>query len=75
LDRPGDRLIGRDIEFKRLTQALDELGSRGTAVAVIGEPGIGKTALLAENVSNLCRVYCLLIPFRLSGNLSAGRRW
>jgi DNA-binding CsgD family transcriptional regulator len=47
VDRPGERLIGRDIEFSRLTQALDELGSRGTAVAVIGEPGIGKTALLA----------------------------
>jgi DNA-binding CsgD family transcriptional regulator len=47
VNQPGERLIGRDVEFGRLIRTLDELGSRGSAVVVIGEPGIGKTALLA----------------------------
>jgi DNA-binding CsgD family transcriptional regulator len=47
VDLADERLIGREAEFRRLIRKCDELGSRGTAVAVIGEPGIGKTALLA----------------------------
>jgi DNA-binding SARP family transcriptional activator len=42
-------LVGRDQELTQLTAALDELVSgRGRIVLVSGEPGIGKTRLLAE---------------------------
>ena len=53
------QLVGRDTELARLTRALDDLGSTGigifelgsarTAVfQVVGEPGIGKSRLVAE---------------------------
>ena len=40
-------LVGRDREIARLTEQLHAaISGRGAAVAVIGEPGIGKTALV-----------------------------
>ena len=47
--RTLDLLVGRADELESLDEVLDELG-RGPAVAVelVGEPGIGKTRLLAE---------------------------
>src|SRR5919198_1380178 len=43
------RLVGRDAELQRIERLLDGLGRRSAAVlALVGEPGIGKTRLLAE---------------------------
>jgi predicted ATPase len=45
----GEALIGRDAELARLQDALDGLGSGPAPVfEVVGEPGIGKTRLIAE---------------------------
>ena len=41
------RLVGREAETEAVLAALGELGSgRGRAVALVGEPGIGKSTLL-----------------------------
>src|SRR4051794_7967578 len=46
---PSGTLAGRAAELGRLESALERLGVRtGAAVAVSGEPGIGKSRLLAE---------------------------
>ena len=45
--QPGS-LVGRDLELARLTTDVEAAAAgRGAAVAVIGEPGIGKTALVS----------------------------
>src|SRR5467141_893321 len=43
------RFVGRQAEFEALHQALERAGtSHGQVVAVIGEPGVGKTRLIYE---------------------------
>jgi class 3 adenylate cyclase/tetratricopeptide (TPR) repeat protein len=43
------RFVGRQAEFEALRQALERAGtSHGQVVAVIGEPGVGKTRLFYE---------------------------
>jgi class 3 adenylate cyclase/tetratricopeptide (TPR) repeat protein len=43
------RFVGRQVEFEALRQALERAGtSHGQVVAVIGEPGVGKTRLVYE---------------------------
>lgn len=43
----GPVLVGRTAEQRRLQQLLDEVrGARGESLAIVGEPGIGKSALL-----------------------------
>jgi DNA-binding CsgD family transcriptional regulator len=42
------RLLGRDAELRRLDGVLGAVDRRGAALVVVGEPGIGKSALLAE---------------------------
>src|SRR5206468_10012484 len=43
------RFVGRQAEFEGLRQALEHAGtSHGQVVAVIGEPGVGKTRLVYE---------------------------
>ena len=43
------RFVGRQVEFESLRQALERAGSsHGQVVAVIGEPGVGKTRLVYE---------------------------
>jgi DNA-binding CsgD family transcriptional regulator len=44
----GKGLIGRDTEIERLDEVLDRLRQHGAALIVRGEPGIGKSALLAR---------------------------
>jgi len=56
-------LIGRDAELARLRRALDQArAGRGTALAVVGEAGIGKSRLVEELIGQAeslgCRV-CL----------------
>ena len=43
---PG-RLLGRDHEVTALREALEAGHEHGSALLVIGEPGIGKSALLS----------------------------
>jgi len=54
MGRPGntaEMLVGRALELARLDQLLEELrAGRGGALALIGEAGIGKSALLDELV-------------------------
>ena len=40
-------LIGRDRELSRLDGLVANVGVRGSALVISGEPGIGKSALLA----------------------------
>jgi energy-coupling factor transporter ATP-binding protein EcfA2 len=45
----GTPLVGREAELATLHHALDGLDeARGSALVIIGEPGIGKTTLLVE---------------------------
>ena len=45
----GEQLVGRGWELGSVDHALDLLDDgRGAALAVVGEPGIGKTRLLSE---------------------------
>jgi predicted ATPase len=47
--RRNRRLVGRDAELAELDLLLDALGKgENGAVYLIGEPGIGKTSLIAE---------------------------
>src|SRR4051794_7702095 len=41
-------LLGRDTEQRLLTSLLDETATRGEGLVLRGEPGVGKSALLAE---------------------------
>src|SRR5688572_22683854 len=43
-----ERLYGRDVELERLTASFDRLARKREVVAISGEPGAGKTALVAE---------------------------
>jgi class 3 adenylate cyclase len=43
------RFVGRDVELERLREALgDAAGGRGQVVAIVGEPGVGKSRLVWE---------------------------
>src|SRR5262249_45274997 len=43
------RFVGRTIEFDTLCQALERAGAgRGQVVALVGEPGVGKSRLFLE---------------------------
>ena len=47
------RFIGRDVELEQLRAALERAGrGRGQVMALIGEPGIGKSRLVWELVSS-----------------------
>jgi DNA-binding SARP family transcriptional activator len=49
--RPGAApLVGRDVERRQLVAAMREVRERGQlrVVAILGEPGVGKTRLIAE---------------------------
>src|SRR6187401_595644 len=41
-------LLGREAEITRLTALLDGIHDQGAALVLRGEPGIGKSRLLAE---------------------------
>ena len=43
-----ETLVGREPELRTIHELVDRVGERGGAVVVRGEPGIGKSALLAE---------------------------
>src|SRR6478736_4028596 len=48
-EAPGARLVGRDPEMGALREALTELRARrGRLVEIVGDPGIGKSRLVAD---------------------------
>jgi DNA-binding NarL/FixJ family response regulator len=51
--RPAEQIVGRTAELDSLNEALTDLAQRrARALEVVGEPGIGKTRLLAELGAN-----------------------
>ena len=49
MGQPAEQIVGRTAELGSLERALAELPRGGSAaLAIVGEPGIGKTRLLAE---------------------------
>src|ERR1700722_2798033 len=49
LQAPVSKLVGRDIEFGRLTRVLDQAAAEEPMVALVsGDAGMGKTRLVAE---------------------------
>ncbi|MET0853340.1 MAG: AAA family ATPase [Microterricola sp.] len=58
----GERLVGRVEELAFMDRVLDVLDDgRGAALAVVGEPGIGKTRLLGELASRADRRGCVVL--------------
>lgn len=54
--------VGRELEVQQLTQALDHArGGHGQVVAVVGEPGMGKSRLIHEFVHSLRTKDCLVL--------------
>ncbi|HET9341813.1 MAG TPA: AAA family ATPase [Candidatus Eremiobacteraceae bacterium] len=45
--RASELLFGRDAELRILEQRLDSIGEHGSALLFHGDPGVGKTAVLA----------------------------
>ncbi|WP_203882998.1 AAA family ATPase [Planotetraspora kaengkrachanensis] len=45
-------LVGRDDELRSLFGHLDGVDFRGRAIGLLGEPGVGKSALQAEAVEH-----------------------
>lgn len=45
---PGGRLVGRGRELAALSETLTPVAGAGGVAAVVGEPGTGKSALIAE---------------------------
>ena len=46
----SDALLGRDEIRRTLAEALDAIDSRGSALMVVGDAGVGKSALLSSVV-------------------------
>ena len=65
------RFVGRDAEFEQLRRAAEEArGGRGQLVAVVGEPGVGKSRLYYEFLqSHHAREFLVLE----SGSVSYGK--
>ena len=73
------RLAGRDAEVAALREALDSLRrGRGRVVELVGEPGIGKSRLLAELLAMAdqerrlvvrCDAYATAIPYGVANML------
>jgi class 3 adenylate cyclase/tetratricopeptide (TPR) repeat protein len=54
--------VGRELEVQQLTQALDHArGGHGQVVAVVGEPGMGKSRLIHEFVHSFRTEDCLVL--------------
>jgi DNA-binding CsgD family transcriptional regulator len=63
--RQAEALVGRDRELERLEGVLDGLDSgSGRIVVITGEPGIGKTRLLAELAGRADARGCLVLEGR-----------
>ncbi len=62
LDPPAARFVGRHDEVERLRALVEDLASgRGHVVLIEGEPGIGKSALLAVGLAEAPPLGCELV--------------
>ena len=53
--RPLSRFVGRTLELAPLHERLEQaLGGQGQVIGIAGDPGLGKSRLLAEFVQSLC---------------------
>lgn len=69
-DRPLSRFIGRSLEMGQLAEALTKArGGHGQLVAVVGEPGVGKSRLFLEFMRSREVEGCLVLE---SGSESFG---
>src|SRR5262249_6815555 len=65
------RFVGRDTELETLRRALDKAGSgHGQVVALVGEPGVGKSRLFWEFTHSHRTVDWLILK---SGSVSYGK--
>jgi class 3 adenylate cyclase len=64
------RFVGRDIELEQLRQALGQAAGHGQVVAIVGEPGVGKSRLVWE-VTHSHRTHGWLIV--QAGSVSYGK--
>jgi predicted ATPase/class 3 adenylate cyclase len=65
------RFVGRSTEFETLCQALERAGAgRGQVVALVGEPGVGKSRLFWEFTHSRRTVDWLILE---SGSVSYGK--
>jgi tetratricopeptide (TPR) repeat protein len=65
------RFVGRDAETEQLRRALEQARSgHGQVVAVVGEPGVGKSRLFYEFTHSHRTAGCLIIE---SGSVSYGK--
>ena len=65
------RFIGRDVETEQLRKALEQARKgHGQVVAVMGEPGVGKSRLFYEFMNSHRTEGCLIIE---SGSVSYGK--
>jgi predicted ATPase/class 3 adenylate cyclase len=65
------RFVGRSTEFETLCQALERAGAgRGQVVALVGEPGVGKSRLFWEFTHSRRTVNWLILE---SGSVSYGK--
>jgi predicted ATPase/class 3 adenylate cyclase len=65
------RFVGRDVEMETLRQTLEHArGGRGQVVAIVGEPGVGKSRLFYEFTHSHRVIDWLIIE---SGSVSYGK--
>ena len=65
------RFVGRTTEFETLCQAMDRAGAgRGQVVALVGEPGVGKSRLFWEFTHSRRTADWLIVE---SGSVSYGK--
>jgi transcriptional regulator with GAF, ATPase, and Fis domain len=64
VSEPALQIIGREHELEVLTAAVDAAASADSAIAVCGEPGVGKSVLIEAAA----------VARKSAGILSCGRR-
>jgi class 3 adenylate cyclase len=65
------RFVGRSAEFETLCKALEQArGGHGQIVAVVGEPGVGKSRLFYEFIHSHWTDGCLIVE---SGSVAYGK--
>lgn len=73
--RPGEVLVGRDVEVAHLRELLNDVRTRGRrAVFVGGEPGIGKTRLAAAVARDAHEAGFLVVFGRCEEDLGAAHQ-
>src|SRR5215831_6072359 len=75
LQAPASKLVGRAIEFRRLTRVLDQAVAEEPMVALVsGDAGMGKTRLVAALADAIAArpVLGMLLPDRDNAELAGG---